>query len=102
MAVVILLYFDTFCNVKFVVTQLRDKEFFIVIKFYSGPGSSVGIETGYGLNGSGIVFRWRRNFLHLSRPALGPTYVACCTMSSGSFSGGKKRPGRDAEFSPPF
>jgi hypothetical protein len=38
-----------------------------------GPGSSVGIATGYGLDGPGIEFRWWRDFLHLSRPALGPT-----------------------------
>ena len=38
-----------------------------------GPGSSVGIATGYGLDGLGIEYRWDRNFPHLSRPALGPT-----------------------------
>jgi hypothetical protein len=35
--------------------------------------SSVGIATGYGLEGPGIESRWRRDFPHLSRPALGPT-----------------------------
>ena len=35
--------------------------------------SSVGIATGYGLDGPGIESRCRRNFPHLSRPALGPT-----------------------------
>ena len=39
----------------------------------SGPGSAVGIATGYGLDGPGIESRWRRDFPHLSRPALGPT-----------------------------
>jgi hypothetical protein len=38
-----------------------------------GPGSSVGIATGYGLDGPGIESRWGRDILHLSRPALGPT-----------------------------
>jgi len=38
-----------------------------------GPGSSVGIANGYGLDGPEIVTRWRRDFPHLSRPALGPT-----------------------------
>ena len=38
-----------------------------------GPGSVVGIATGYGLNGPGIESRWGRDFRHLSRPALGPT-----------------------------
>ena len=40
---------------------------------YCGPDSSVGIATGYGLDGPGIESRWRRDFTHLSRPALGPT-----------------------------
>ena len=38
-----------------------------------GPGSSVGIATGYGLDGPGIESRWRRDFPHLSSPALGTT-----------------------------
>jgi len=38
-----------------------------------GPGSVVGIATGYGLDGPGIESRWGRDFSHLSRPALGPT-----------------------------
>jgi hypothetical protein len=37
-----------------------------------GPGSSVGIANGYGLDGPGIESRWGRHFLHLFRPALGP------------------------------
>ena len=43
-----------------------------------GPGSVVGIATGYGLDGLGIkswwseIFRTGRDFPHLSRPALGP------------------------------
>jgi hypothetical protein len=39
----------------------------------SGPGSSVDIATGYGLDVPGIESRWERDFPHLSRPALGPT-----------------------------
>jgi hypothetical protein len=38
-----------------------------------GPGSSVGIATGYGLNGPGIESRWRCDFSQISRPAMGPT-----------------------------
>ena len=41
-------------------------------KSSNGPGSVVGIPTGYGLDGPGIESRWGRNFSHLSRPALGP------------------------------
>jgi hypothetical protein len=37
------------------------------------PKVSVGIATGYGLDGPGIESRWGRDFSHLSRPALGPT-----------------------------
>jgi hypothetical protein len=36
------------------------------------PGSSFGIATGFGLDGTGIESRWGRDFPHLSRPALGP------------------------------
>jgi hypothetical protein len=39
----------------------------------SGPVSSVGIVTGYGLDGPGIEFRWGRDISHTSRPVLGPT-----------------------------
>jgi len=39
----------------------------------SGPGSVVGIATGHGLDGPEIESRWDRDFLHLSKPALGPT-----------------------------
>jgi hypothetical protein len=38
-----------------------------------GAGSSVGIATGYGLDGPGIESGWGRDFSQTSRPALGPT-----------------------------
>jgi hypothetical protein len=38
-----------------------------------GSGSVVGIATAYRLEGPGIESRWRRDFPHLSRPALRPT-----------------------------
>jgi hypothetical protein len=41
--------------------------------FVSGPGSSVGITTGYGLHVPGIESQWGRDFPHLPRPALGST-----------------------------
>ena len=34
--------------------------------------SVVGIATRYEMEGTGIESRWWRDFLHLSRPALGP------------------------------
>jgi hypothetical protein len=39
-----------------------------------GCDSSVGIATGYRLDGLGIESRWWRDFPHLSRLALGPTH----------------------------
>ena len=65
----------------------------------SGPGSSVGIATGYGLDGPGIEFRWRQDFPHLSRPTLGPPSL----LYNGYrvFPGGKERPERDTDPSPP-
>jgi hypothetical protein len=38
-----------------------------------GPSSSIGMATGYGLDGPGIEFQLGRDFSHTSRPALGPT-----------------------------
>jgi hypothetical protein len=53
----------------------------------------------YGLDGSSIASQWGRNFPHLSRLAVGPTQppVQCVP----GFHGGKNRPGRDADPSPP-
>jgi hypothetical protein len=42
-------------------------------KSIRGRDSSVGIATGYRLDGQGIESRWGRNFPNTSRPALGPT-----------------------------
>jgi len=44
-----------------------------VATYTRGPGSVVGIATGYRLDGPGIESRWGRNFPHLSRPALWST-----------------------------
>ena len=63
-----------------------------------GPGSSVGIATDYGLDGPGSnpggdeIFR-------PSRPALGPTQPP--VNGYRVFPGGKVRPGRAADHSPP-
>jgi hypothetical protein len=46
---------------------------FVFVQSMSGPVSSVGIATGYGLDSPGIESRWGRDFPNLSRPALGPT-----------------------------
>jgi hypothetical protein len=67
--------------------------------FKCGSGSSVGTATGYGLDGPGIESRWRRDFRHLSRPVLEPTQPP--VNGYRVFPGGRKRPGRDADPSPP-
>jgi hypothetical protein len=57
-----------------VISGLSASAIFLpIILKNSGSGSSVGIATGYGLDGPGIESQWRRDFPHLSRPALGPT-----------------------------
>jgi hypothetical protein len=65
-----------------------------------GPGSVVGIATGYGLDGPGIESRWGARF---SAPAqTGPgAHPGFYTRGTGSFPGGKERPGRDADPSLP-
>jgi len=65
----------------------------------SRPGSVVGIATDYGLDDQGIESRWRRDFPHLSRPALRPPSL----LYNGYrvFPGGKVRSWCDADPSPP-
>jgi len=57
-----------------------------------GLDFSVGIAIHYQLDCRGIESRWRRDFPHPSRPALG-AHPASYTMGTGSFPG-VKRPGR--------
>ena len=63
-----------------------------------GPGSSVIIATGYGLNGPGMETRCGRDFPHLSRSALGPIQPPVQWILGFSLS--KERSGRDADPSP--
>jgi hypothetical protein len=64
----------------------------------SGPGSSVGIPTRYGLDGPGIESRWGEIFsIYLDRPWGPPSLLY---NGYRVFPGGKERPGRDADPSP--
>jgi hypothetical protein len=65
----------------------------------SWPGSVVGIATAYGLDGPGIESRWGWDFPHLFRPALRP--ISLLHNGYRVFPGGKVRPGREADSSPP-
>jgi hypothetical protein len=64
-----------------------------------GPGSVVGIGTAYGLDGRGIEFRWGEIFRTCPDRPWGPPSL----LHNGYrvFPGGKVRPGRDADPSPP-
>jgi hypothetical protein len=63
-----------------------------------GPGSSVDIVTGYGLDDLGTESQWGREFSHMSRhQPWGPP--ASCTMGTGPFLG-VKWPGRGANQNP--
>jgi len=64
---------------------------------YGGPGSSVGIATGYGLDGPGIEFRWGEIFRTCPDRPWGPPSL----LYPRVFPGGKERQGRDADTSPP-
>ena len=61
---------------------------FLLHVLVGGRDSSVGIATGYGLEGPGIESRWGRDFPHPSRPALGPTQPPVQWVP-GRFPGGK-------------
>jgi hypothetical protein len=63
-----------------------------------GRDGSVGM-TRYGLDGPGIESRWRRDFPHPSRPALGPTHL----LNKGYrvFLRGRAT-GRGVYYPPPF
>ena len=61
--------YDVVCHVcRHISAQVR---ILCHLPFWSGPGSSVGIATGYGLDRPGIDSHGR-DFPRPSRPALGP------------------------------
>jgi hypothetical protein len=72
---------------------------YLPLLYMSGPGSSVGIATGYGLDVPGIESRWGEIFCTFSDRRWGPP----SRLYNGYrvFPGGRKRPGRDADPSTP-
>ena len=67
--------------------------------FLCGPGGSVGIATELRYGRTGIESRWGRDFPPVQT---GPeAHAASCKMGTGSFLGGKVRPERAADHSPP-
>jgi hypothetical protein len=65
----------------------------------NGPGNSVGIATGYGLDGPGIESRWWQDFHTCPDQSWGPPSL----LYNGYwvFPADKVRPGRAADHSPP-
>jgi hypothetical protein len=62
-----------------------------------GPGSSVGIATGYGLDGPGVESRWGARFsAHVQTDP--EAHPASCSMDTGSFPGVKS--GRGVTLTP--
>jgi hypothetical protein len=60
--------------------------------------SSVGIITGYGVDGMRIESRWGRDISHMSRPALGPTQPPVQWVPF--YFPGLKQPGRGVDYPP--
>ena len=69
----------------------------VMVRF-SGPGSSDGIATDYGLDGPGIESRWGEIFRRLDRPSGPPSLLY---NGYRVFPEGKVRPGRAADHSRP-
>ena len=73
---------------------------FGILYYLCGPGSVVGIATGYGLDGPGIESRWGARFFAPVQTGPG-AHPASCTMGTGSSLGLKS--GRGVKLAPhPF
>jgi hypothetical protein len=73
------------------------ENFFICLQYLCGPGSVVGIATGYGLDGPGIESRWGARFSAPVQTGSG-SHPASCTMGTRSFPGVKS--GRGVTLTP--
>jgi hypothetical protein len=60
-------HYPAFLQILFILISLFRALWFKLCIY--GPGSSVGISTGYRLDGPGIEFRRGRDFAHTSRPS---------------------------------
>ena len=82
------------------VHGIVNSPFIVQYKQTSGPGSVVGIATGYGLDGPGIESRWGGEIL---RACLDWPWAPPSLLYNGYsvFPGSKERPERDADPSPP-
>jgi hypothetical protein len=73
---------NRYLKLHFISTQMTLSAVYITPY---GPGSSVGIETGYGLDGPGIESRWEGGEIFRTRQD--EAHPASCTMGTGSFPG---------------
>jgi hypothetical protein len=81
------------------ILQQVSKKYSVRYLDVSGPDSVVGITTGYGLDDPWIESRWGE----ISRTCPDRPYGPPSLLYNGHriFPGGKERPGRDADPSPP-
>jgi len=87
------------CVVQYAM-RMRHIAICVVPYSTSGPDSSVGIATGYGLDGPRIESRWGgKIFRTCPDRRWGP--LSLLYNGYRVFPGGKERPGRDADPSPP-
>jgi len=75
----------------------RGKQIYFLYVNKSGPGSEVGIATGYGLDGPGIETWWAVRFSAPVQTCPG-AHPALCTMGTGFFLGVKS--GRSVTLTP--
>ena len=84
------------CN----LTKMYLINIYLSVQIRCGPDSSVGIATGYGLDGPGIKFRWGGEIFRTcpDRPCGPPSLLY---NGYRFFPRGKERPGRDTDPSRP-